>query len=350
MNNIELSIIIPSYHTDIDAFLRCIESVLLQSSDKMEIIIVDDGNSDTYINNVYSRDVFKSSQIRIIYQDNKGVSAARNAGLLAAQGDYITFVDSDDVVLGDFFNKGLSIVKKENADMVIGGIVHVVGNDLCNNICRESKIIDSDITVFTEEKFTEVESLFLGNALKFEDKKSYVGKGPVAKIVRSSIAKVTQFDCSLSIYEDTVWNFDVLRQCKKICLVSSVWYGYCFTEQSASKGFHKDEISRTTLGLVKLYGRIEGLQSSIISKFLEHCIKEYCRVVNVYFLSDRNTDSLHDKLKKSKDLLNTHPWLMIKDKNEVRKLDYKMRVKSFLIKNNIWLLLKCTKKNILKKR
>ena len=97
----KLSIIIPVYN--VEAFVgRCIESCLKQdlSPSEYELLIVNDGSQDGSMNVVrqYAR---QYENIRIIEQENKGLSAARNAGLSQAKGEYVWFVDSDDDVNGD---------------------------------------------------------------------------------------------------------------------------------------------------------------------------------------------------------------------------------------------------------
>lgn len=92
----KLSIIIPVYRVE-DMLDRCVESVLKQDYDDMEIILVDDGSPDNCPQKCddWSR---KDSRIRVIHKANGGLSDARNAGLDIAQGDYISFVDSDDFI------------------------------------------------------------------------------------------------------------------------------------------------------------------------------------------------------------------------------------------------------------
>lgn len=115
----ELSVIIPVYNTD--RYLeRCLESICAQTFRDIEIICIDDASTDgsrTILQDFASRD----SRIRLILRDrNGGVSAARNLGIEASQGDWLGFVDSDDFLDGDYFEKLLSEAKASGADMVKG--------------------------------------------------------------------------------------------------------------------------------------------------------------------------------------------------------------------------------------
>ena len=95
-----LSIIIPIYNAD--AYLvRCIESILNQSFEDFELILVNDGSSDNS-GNICDKYASLDSRIRVIHKINQGVSAARNDGLNNAHGKYVMFADSDDYVDKDW--------------------------------------------------------------------------------------------------------------------------------------------------------------------------------------------------------------------------------------------------------
>ena len=97
----KLSIIIPVYR--VEATLnRCIESVLNQNLDDFEVILIDDGSPDN-CPQICDDWAHKDSRILVIHKYNGGLSDARNAGIEQAQGEYITFVDSDDFVAGNTY-------------------------------------------------------------------------------------------------------------------------------------------------------------------------------------------------------------------------------------------------------
>ena len=97
----ELSIIIPVYNVE-KTLRRCVESVLRQSFQNFEMILVDDGskdNSATMVDEIARTD----NRISVIHQSNQGLSAARNTGIKAPKGKYITFIDSDDFIAQDTY-------------------------------------------------------------------------------------------------------------------------------------------------------------------------------------------------------------------------------------------------------
>ena len=116
-----LSITMPVYN--VEKYLRKgIESVLKQTFNDFELIIIDDGSTDTsgYICDRYME---KDSRIRVVHQVNQGLVSAREKAVDLARGRYIAFVDPDDWIEKDFFEKILNNMLKVDADIGIGGYV-----------------------------------------------------------------------------------------------------------------------------------------------------------------------------------------------------------------------------------
>src|SRR5574344_185554 len=112
-----VSIIIPVYNAE--RFLKeCFDSILAQTYDNYEIIVVDDGSVDTsiQIEEEYSK---KVAGFRIIKQANSGQGVARNRGLDIARGEYIAFIDSDDAMKPDFLKEAVAKIEAGNYDIVV---------------------------------------------------------------------------------------------------------------------------------------------------------------------------------------------------------------------------------------
>lgn len=117
-NNLKISVVIPVYNAE--CFLkRCVDSVLEQNYSGLQIILVDDGSTDTSreICNEYKQ---KYKNIVVVYQENQGLSVARNNGIAHATGEYILFLDSDDWLVSDFLQKITQvIIKEKNIDVLM---------------------------------------------------------------------------------------------------------------------------------------------------------------------------------------------------------------------------------------
>ena len=121
-----VSIIVPVFNAE-STIERCINSILGQSYSDIEIIIIDDGSTDnTY--EICERFRREDPRIRIFHQENQGVSAARNIGLLNAAGQYLMFADGDDVIQRDHIQAYVDALRS-GGDMVIGGITKLKDGD-----------------------------------------------------------------------------------------------------------------------------------------------------------------------------------------------------------------------------
>lgn len=120
-----LSVIIPVYNVE-DYLARCVDSILGQTYHTLEVILVDDGSPDASgsICDAYAQ---KDSRVRVIHKENGGLSSARNAGLEAATGEYITFVDSDDWIEPDAYEHLLGLIERYQVKLVCGGNYDVDG-------------------------------------------------------------------------------------------------------------------------------------------------------------------------------------------------------------------------------
>lgn len=117
MNDDKISIIIPIYK--VEKYLsNCIDSVLNQTYKNMEIILIDDGSPDQcgVIADSYKE---KDRRVRVIHQENGGLSDARNSGIEVATGKYIVFVDSDDMISEEFVEKMHRYILENNAQISV---------------------------------------------------------------------------------------------------------------------------------------------------------------------------------------------------------------------------------------
>ena len=116
MNNL-ISVIVPIYN--VERYLRkCVDSILCQSYTNLEIFLVDDGASDN-CGRICDEYALKDSRIRVIHKENGGLSDARNVAIDVTQGEYLTFIDSDDYVAPDYIETLWLLVKKYNCKVSV---------------------------------------------------------------------------------------------------------------------------------------------------------------------------------------------------------------------------------------
>lgn len=121
-----LSVIVPAFNVE-NYIEQCIDSICNQKFTDFELILVDDGSTD---NTGKICDAFadRDPRIRVVHKQNGGLVSARKAGLGASQGEYIVYVDGDDWIATEMFEKLCSCACKENVDVVISDFISVYGN------------------------------------------------------------------------------------------------------------------------------------------------------------------------------------------------------------------------------
>ena len=119
-----ISIIVPVYQVE-KLLERCVNSLMNQSLDDIEIILVDDGSPDKS-GEICDRLKEQDSRIQVIHKKNGGLSSARNAGMEASHGKYIGFVDSDDDVEADMFEHMVAAAEAYNADFVMSDYIRIM--------------------------------------------------------------------------------------------------------------------------------------------------------------------------------------------------------------------------------
>lgn len=206
-----ISIIIPIYN--VSQYLNeCIQSVVNQSYKDFECVLIDDGSSDG-CEMICDQWAQKDSRIKVIHQSNQGVSKARNRGIAEAQGEYITFIDSDDWIDPNYLNELFQPIEKYNVDLVVCGLQQQYNNGTFQNYSYKTGIIKIE-KQFTNE-FTDINKQFL----LF---------GPVIKLYRKSIIQKhnIHFPPEYTYGEDLLFNYSYLEYVKAIYIVDQCLYHY----------------------------------------------------------------------------------------------------------------------------
>lgn len=200
----KISVIVPIYN--IEKYLtRMLESLITQSYTNLEIILIDDGSSDSS-GKICDEYLHKDNRIRVIHKDNEGVSVARNLGIELATGDYIGFVDSDDIIDKDMYKK--------------------LYNNMINNDC--------DISVCNYCSFIEKPSFEYHDKLKIFNKeealKDIISDGLITNFLWNKLFKRNLFnDIEFpkgKIYEDMYVMPKLLEKINRLCFDNSKLYGY----------------------------------------------------------------------------------------------------------------------------
>lgn len=227
-----VSIIVPVYN--VEKYLKkCINSIINQTYKNLEIILVDDGSPDRS-GALCDRLAEKDSRIRVIHKVNGGVSTARNAGIEAATGEYICFVDSDDWLPEDAVWDLLSMAEKEKADFVMGAAIQVgVTCALELQSCKNETFSKAQC-----DKLMEYESML---------------RAPWAKLFSRRIVQDNhlRFAEGMAYGEDRAFVWNYLCCCNRFSITSSVVYYYSLLNLSNACSKYYPQVNEWMLGWIE---------------------------------------------------------------------------------------------------
>ena len=208
----EISIIVPIYK--VEKYLNeCIDSILAQTFTDFELILVDDGSPDN-CPALCDAAAEKDSRVRVIHKTNGGVSTARNAGLDAAQGNWIGFVDPDDTIDRMFYEKMLCAAKQTGAEMAVCNILRM----------KENKALDSyQEHCLKDEVLSREEIVHRIQLLPF--------RLVMTRLCRREVFEGVRFPDGKN-YEDAFTTPDVLEHVTKAACVAEPLYQYRLRPES----------------------------------------------------------------------------------------------------------------------
>ncbi|MCH4056725.1 MAG: glycosyltransferase family 2 protein [Lactobacillaceae bacterium] len=237
----KLSVIIPVYNSG--RYLeRCLSSVIKQSFNDFEVIIVDDGSTDNS-KSVIEKYLCEDKRIKYYFVEHTGVSNARNYGISKVGGEYLMFLDADDYCNNDYFENMVFLIESLNVDIVMCNYYVVRnGNAYINKLPR---IYDDNGTLDTE---SAIGSILLDNGFK-----GFVWN----KIYNMTAIGLHRFDANITYLEDLLFNICVIKDCKKIGYSNGKSYYYTQNNESASSQLNQDFYSAllTIRDLVSLNNR-----------------------------------------------------------------------------------------------
>ena len=273
-----ISVIIPVYNECRERLEKCFGSLWKQTYKDFEVLIVDDG-SRMECNDLLNEFAKKDQRFKVMRQENSGVSSARNRGLENAKGEYITFIDCDDWIEKDFFKHSLEIIEKYNADIVIGGLKIQKKNSVTENcICSKENLLFSG----TERKILQKYVLTTHYETDHPELKGLKCSGPWNKLIRRKCIGDVRFKTDLPVYEDVIFNVEVMDKADRIVVSPESWYTYAIYSNSAMRRYRANGIEeqKAVLNyLLKLKHRCPEFSKAIAVK-TAGCLKkiDFCTI------------------------------------------------------------------------
>lgn len=224
----KVSVVVPVYNAE-KTLKRCIESVLKQEYGNLELILIDDGSSDSSgaICDEYAK---KDNRIIVVHKENTGVSDSRNTAIDMATGEYIQFLDSDDWITSEAVGLMVHRAQEHNCDMVISDFYRVVGERVSHkgDIPEEGVLSKLEFATYMMEKPADFYYGVLWN-----------------KLYKKEIIEEYQLrmDRDISWCEDFMFNLEYIRHIENVYVSRVPFYYYVKTKGSLVN--HNIGVSKT---------------------------------------------------------------------------------------------------------
>lgn len=259
----KISIIVPVYNTA-KYLEQCIDSIVAQTYTDWELLLIDDGSTDRS-GDICETYAAKDTRIRVFHKENGGVSSARNLGLDHAQGEWITFVDSDDYIEENFLK---SFESNLDADLVVGNI----------QMIRKQEIEDIGSQI-SPGYYNDIKS-GVANCLT-----NLCFLAPWGKMFRRTLVLGLHFDESMCISEDTKYVFSFISSSRSLRVlanseIENCLYVYIAPPQSTDAKYQISVESSVhhLLSLEKTYQSIgvrdKGFEVFNVQSFYERCMND----------------------------------------------------------------------------
>ena len=214
--NATISVIIPVYNVE-KYLAKCVESVLIQSYRELDILLVDDGSRDQS-SEICDRYALQDPRIRVIHKENGGLSSARNAGIEAAEGELLYFLDSDDQIHPRALEWLYKNMMTAHADVSVGG---------CQRFCEQNEILPES------EKREDVHCISGREAMEYLFDGEYREETVIAcgKLYHRDIWQNLRFPLG-KCHEDEYVAHHVLDQAKRVVYTRQPLYFYLMRNDS----------------------------------------------------------------------------------------------------------------------
>ena len=300
-----LSFIVPVYN--VAPYLRkCVDSLLMQDYEDYEIILVDDGSTDEspaicdeYASPSLVHSSTRSVEVIVIHQSNAGLSAARNAGIAAARGNYLCFVDSDDYWEENVLGGLMEQVEREKLDVLRFDYQNVRVIDAGHLDARRL-----DYEVFEPNKTPR----YIDRKNEIVDGETYLNTrmGYACYAVMFIVRREIVPDFKVGIYfEDTEWTPRMLLNAKRVNSTPKIVYNYFWRNDSITKKYSKEHIKKKIQSLMQVNLSLQNLLQFVHDKrWVNGCIAD-----NVYSILNNVSAYDYDSATYWIDIIKQHGML-----------------------------------------
>ena len=323
----KFSIVMPVYNTDKKYLKESILSVVNQTYKNWELIIVDDGSC---LDTKKELNKYESSNIILKSIRNSGVSNARNIGTAMASGEYVLYLDSDDIISNSYLEDLNSILTYKKYDMILSQVTFK--RELIASSKKINVLSGDDIL----KKLRKYYLSFVNK--KFKTKDAWVNRGPVARCIKLEIAKDNLFDINLNFAEDVVWNLKLLNKHINLAVMLVPEYYYRKNIGSATQSYRKNYNKEIETILSKIKEIIQKFDLQNSQEYATACFEYYRIYLKLYLYLKENNLSKEEKYL---DLVRISKYIKkeISTNRVIIRNSFKQKILYFLFKNNLYYLI-----------
>lgn len=291
-----ISVIIPVYNVE-NYVVNCVKSVCNQTYTNLEIILVDDGSTDKS-GSICEQLSSQDDRIRVIHKKNGGLSDARNAGILISSGEYITFIDSDDIVSNEIISYLYSLIRRNSSEIAICDPAHFSKKNL-------PMFVNANIEKNYSSKDAIIEMLYQRSFLV----------SAWGKLYSKRLFDNIKFPVGM-LYEDSAIMYQLFDRCSKITYGNAKYYGYFHHEGSiTTKQFtNKDLDILTICNQIEIYfkDRKDTYKDAINSYYVASALRIYLNAPDSFkdeklyaekIIEDKGKRVFHDNKVRQKEKL-----------------------------------------------
>lgn len=303
-----VSIIIPVYNVKKQYLDECINSVLGQDYADIEVLLVDDGAVGE-LPDILEEYALLDKRVRVLHQENAGAAAARNTGLLAMKGDYVTFVDSDDSIAAQTISEGLSRLLEDNLDILLWGSYKCYGDRQ-----EEYMPYSSDIRLFEGERKTELMLKTMAGSLPFYKAPAtkYGAGSCCSKLYKAEFLRKNNllYPVGVKRAEDVNFNIRCFDAAERIGYLNRHFYYYRQHEESATYQYRENGIQVFTDALLCLREFLDTTDKPEIfyQIYYQRCIFFFLESLDMDYLNPQNKKSFMQRLTELKDAAGQSPY------------------------------------------
>lgn len=263
-----ISVIVPMFNSE-KTIERCVNSIIKQTYENIEIILVNDNSNDNTLKlckNLANND----KRIKIINNKLKGVASARNTGVENAKGDYIGFVDSDDYIEPNMYRRLYDNLNIMKADISVCGYVQIINQNKIP-ICKNNIMLE----------------LGPSESLKYMINDNYnFSVCPWNKLVKRKLYNEVYYPNGI-IYDDLATTYKLIIKAKKVVYFTEELYNYTISDISTSrKEFYNEDVKMRNVIVKKMYDDVTKIFPELQHDFINYKIVQSIAVINSMIKSD----------------------------------------------------------------